>query len=50
MLADYGETQGQFEAMGGYALEAEARKVLAGTTSVAEVIRATEEEGSSNQV
>jgi general secretion pathway protein E len=27
-----------------------ARKVLAGTTSVAEVIRATEEEGSSNQV
>ncbi len=30
LLADYGETQGQFEAMGGYALEADARKVLAG--------------------
>ena len=30
VLADYGEVQGRFEAMGGYALEAEARKVLAG--------------------
>jgi len=30
LLSDYGETQGQFEAMGGYALEADARKVLAG--------------------
>ncbi|MGI9645474.1 MAG: ABC-F family ATP-binding cassette domain-containing protein, partial [Ilumatobacteraceae bacterium] len=30
VLHDYGEAQGQFEAMGGYALEAEARKVLAG--------------------
>ena len=30
VLADYGDTQGRFESMGGYALEAEARKVLAG--------------------
>jgi len=30
VLADYGDVQGRFEAMGGYALEADARKVLAG--------------------
>ena len=30
VLADYGETQSRFESMGGYALEAEAQKVLAG--------------------
>ena len=30
VLADYGDVQGRFEAMGGYALEAEAHKVLAG--------------------
>ena len=30
ILADYGEVQSRFESMGGYALEAEARKVLAG--------------------
>ena len=30
LLQDYGEVQGQFESMGGYALEAEAQKVLAG--------------------
>ena len=30
VLADYGETQSRFESMGGYALEADARKVLAG--------------------
>ncbi len=30
VLAEYGETQGRFEAMGGYALEADAHKVLAG--------------------
>ena len=30
VLAEFGEVQGRFEAMGGYALEAEARKVLAG--------------------
>ena len=30
LLAEYGEIQGQYEAMGGYALEADARKVLAG--------------------
>ncbi len=30
VLAEYGDVQGRFEAMGGYALEADARKVLAG--------------------
>ena len=30
ILDNYGETQSRFESMGGYALEAEARKVLAG--------------------
>ncbi len=30
VLADYGEVQGRFESMGGYALEADARKVLSG--------------------
>ncbi|MEO0494322.1 MAG: ABC-F family ATP-binding cassette domain-containing protein, partial [Actinomycetota bacterium] len=30
LLGRYGEVQGQFESMGGYALEADARKVLAG--------------------
>ncbi len=30
VLAEYGEVQGHFSAMGGYALEADARKVLAG--------------------
>ncbi|MCQ3807146.1 MAG: ABC-F family ATP-binding cassette domain-containing protein [Acidimicrobiaceae bacterium] len=30
ILHDYGETQSRFESMGGYALEADARKVLAG--------------------
>ena len=30
VLADYGEVQGRFESMGGYGLEAEAHKVLAG--------------------
>ena len=30
VLADYGETQARFEQLGGYALEAEAAKVLAG--------------------
>ena len=30
VLAEYGETQGRFESLGGYALEADARKVLAG--------------------
>ncbi|MEZ5247278.1 MAG: ABC-F family ATP-binding cassette domain-containing protein [Acidimicrobiales bacterium] len=30
VLSDYGDVQGRFEAMGGYALEAEAHKVLAG--------------------
>ncbi len=30
VLEEYGDVQGRFESMGGYALEAEARKVLAG--------------------
>ncbi|MEM9204525.1 MAG: ABC-F family ATP-binding cassette domain-containing protein, partial [Actinomycetota bacterium] len=30
LLAEYGDVQGQYEAMGGYALEADARKVLSG--------------------
>ena len=30
ILAEYGEVQGRFESMGGYALEADAHKVLAG--------------------
>ncbi|MDG2028256.1 MAG: ABC-F family ATP-binding cassette domain-containing protein [Acidimicrobiales bacterium] len=30
VLAEYGDVQGRFEAMGGYALEADAHKVLAG--------------------
>jgi ATP-binding cassette subfamily F protein 3 len=30
LLLEYGEVQGQYESMGGYALEADARKVLAG--------------------
>ncbi len=30
VLSDYGDVQGRFESMGGYALEADARKVLAG--------------------
>ena len=30
LLSEYGEVQGQYESMGGYALEADARKVLAG--------------------
>ena len=30
VLADYGETQSRFESLGGYALEAEAQKLLAG--------------------